>query len=272
MEALDPLVKNCVTVTGKPDAARTIVFVHGLGTDQTAWADVAAAFKDDFRIVLFDNAGAGRSIPEAFVQHRYLNLRTYAKDLIEICEALAVRDAIVVGHSAGAMIGVLAAIEAPLHFSKLVLIGASPRYLNDAESGYRGGFSDTDLKEIYRAVALNFPEWADRYAPMAMGNPGRPSLARHFAEGLKAIPHRHALTVLCSIFQSDHRADLPKLAKPTLLLQTQADLAVPMEVAEYLHREIRGSRLAVVEATGHFPHLSAPDAVITAMRDFVREP
>ena len=270
MKVLDPLKRNCVTVSGNLNAAKTIIFVHGFGTDQTAWNDVAAAFLDDFRVVLFDNVGAGRSIPEAFVQEHYLNLNKYADDLIEICAALNLRDAVVVGHSVGAMISLLAAIRKPSFFAKLVLIGASPRYLDDGD--YRGGFTEKDLNELYRVVTLRYSDWADSFAPLAMANADRPSLASHFAATIKLIPADRALTVLCSIFQSDHRADLEKLERPALLIHAREDIAVPQAVAEYLQRAIKGSRLAVINATGHLPHISAPSEVIAAMHDFVRSP
>ena len=270
MNALDPLKRNCVTVCGNLNAAKAIVFVPGFGTDQKAWKDVSAAFLDDFRVVLLDNAGAGQSIPEAFVQEHYLNLHQYAFDLLEICAVLKLRDAVVVGHSVGAMISVLAAIKEPSFFARLVLIGASPRYLDDGD--YRGGFTQKDLNELYRAIARHYPDWADSFAPRVMANADRPSLASNFAATIKSIPAERTLTVLCSIFQSDHRADLEKLDKPTLLIHANEDLAVPQEVAQYLQRAIKGSRLSVINATGHLPHISAPSEVIAAMYDFVRGP
>jgi sigma-B regulation protein RsbQ len=267
MRDVDPIKRNNVTVIGNPDADRSMIFIHGFGTDQTAWREVVETFLRDFRVILFDNVGAGRSMPEAFVQHRYLNLHSYAADLLEICDALRLKNTIVVGHSVGAMIGVLAAIKRPEVFSKLVLIGASPRYVDDGE--YRGGVSKDDLNALYRAVAGNYFDWADAFAPLAMANADRPSLAVDFAETIKTIPAQSALTVLCSIFQSDHRADLDQLDKPTLLIQAREDIAVPLAVAEYLHRHIKESRLSVINATGHLPHISAPAEVIAAMHDFV---
>ena len=245
-----------------------MVFVHGFGTDQTAWRDVVPAFCSDYRILLLDNAGAGRSAPEAFVQHRYLALRTYAADLAEVCAAAGVQDAVLVGHSVGAMICTLAANEHPTLAAKLVLVGASPRYLD--EPGYRGGFSEQDLQAIYGAVAAGYDEWADHYARAAM-DPGRPELAQHFASTLKQVPADHALTVLCSIFQSDLRTELRHVKLPTLIVQARNDVAVPLEVAEYLHRSIPGSTLRVIEAAGHLPHVSAPTVVVAAMAEFLGE-
>ena len=267
MNKLDPLERNNVTLAGNPQARRAMVFVHGFGTDQRAWSTVAESFGEDFSLVLLDNVGAGPSEPAAFQQSRYLNLGGYVSDLFEVCDALLLQDAILVGHSVGAMICLLAAARRPGRFSRLVMIGASPRYLDD--EGYRGGFAEADLKALYQEVSLRYSEWADAFAPAAMGNADKPQLARHFAETMKSIPADRALTVLCSIFQSDHRADVSTLDIPTLVIQSQDDPAVPLEVAEYLHQHIKGSRLALINATGHLPHVSARYEVVAAMSEFI---
>lgn len=263
---LDPLRRNNVVVAGNPAAAQTAVFVHGFGTDQSVWRELAREFEAGMRLVLLDNVGAGGSLPEAFVQHRYLNLRAYAADLVEVCDALQVRGATFVGHSAGAMAGVLAAGPRPELWSRLVLIGASPRYLDDR--GYRGGFTKADVDALYEDVLRNRDEWADRYAAVAMGNAERPELASAFAQSLKSLPPAHVLTVLCAIFQSDHRLDLGAVRVPTLVLQTRDDAAVPLEVAQFLSQSLPRGELRMVDATGHFPHVSAPAAIAAEMRAF----
>ena len=262
------LARNAVTVTGREDASQTLVFVHGFGTDQRSWRAVVPAFENDFRIVLLDNVGAGATSPSAFTQHRYLNLDRYASDLVEVCDALQVRRATLVGHSAGGMIVLLAAALRPDIASRLVLVGASPRYLED--EGYPGGFTREAIQDIYRAVSSNYHDWAERFAPLAMSNSDRPQLAEHFAEALKGIPPDRALTVLCSILQSDLRSDVARLALPTLILQTRNDNAVPPAVAEYLHAVIPHSQLVMLEVDGHLPHLSAPSLVVEAIGPFLR--
>ena len=165
MNKLNPLERNNVTLAGNPQARRAMVFVHGFGTDQRAWKTVAESFREDFSLVLLDNVGAGQSEPAAFLQSRYLNLGGYVSDLFEVCDALLLQDAILVGHSVGAMICLLAAARRPGRFSRLVMIGASPRYLDD--EGYRGGFAEADLKALYQEVSLRYSEWADAFAPAA---------------------------------------------------------------------------------------------------------
>lgn len=262
----DPLARNNVHVLGNAGAPGTLVFVHGFGTDQRAWREVAAAFADRHRIVLLDNAGAGGAAPDAFVQHRYLGLEQYALDLAEVCDALRLRAVTVVGHSIGAMIGVLLANRRPELVARLVLLAATPHYLNDGD--YRGGLERRDVDDIYSAVTRNYTEWACNFAPLMVG-PAAPELARDFAATLTDIPADRAFTVLCSILQSDHRAAMAAIRQPTLIVQTRDDALVPLSIAEWLRRTIPDARLEVIDAFGHVPHLTAPAAVIAALRPFV---
>lgn len=266
-EASNPLERNAVTRAGRRDGRPTVVFVHGFGSDQTVWQSVAASF-DDCDVVLLDNVGAGRSPPDAFVQHRYLGLDRYAADVAEVIEALDAGPVVLVGHSAGGMVAGLVAADWPELVSRLVMIGASPRYRNTAD--YHGGFSEDDVRDVYRAVAANYAEWADHFARTMMAAPERPHLARDFADCLRSIPSDRALTVLCSIFQCDHRDALERIACPTLIVQSRDDAAVPAEVAAFVHRAIGGSRIAGIDVSGHLPHVTAPDLLVAAIADFVR--
>ncbi len=261
------LKKNNVTVFNNDSTKQTIVFAHGFGTDQTAWKTVADAFADNYRLILYDNVGAGKADPSAFSPNKYDTLHSYADDLLDICNDLQVKDAIMVGHSVSGMISLLAAIKNTGHFSKMVLVGASPRYLND--TGYVGGFTQEALKGLFDAMANNYYAWVSGFAPAAMANEDRPQLAESFAQSLSAIRPDIAQSVARVIFQSDHRNDVPKLNIDTLLLQTKQDIAVPMEVAEYLHQNIKKSTLKVVDAEGHFPHISAPNEIITAIKEYI---
>jgi sigma-B regulation protein RsbQ len=259
--------KNNVKVLGNTAAQKNMVFGHGFGTDQNGWKAVTPAFENDYRIVVYDNVGGGASDPAAFSPNKYDTLKTYADDLIDICDALELEDVIMVGHSVSGMISLLASLKRPDLFSKLILVGASPRYLNDID--YVGGFDQATLDAFYAQMATNYFAWVSGFAPAAMANPDKPALAQSFADTLKAIRPDIAQSVARVIFQSDYRSEVPKLDKQTLIVQTRNDIAVPMEVAEYLHHHIKNSTLKVVNAEGHFPHISAPEEVINAIRTFI---
>ena len=262
-----PLTRHHVTVHGPADAARTVLLVHGFGTDQTVWHGLLPQLDPALRVITYDQAGCGQCDPSVFVQHRYLNLHGFARDLSALAQSLDLHDAALVGHSFGAMVGVLAALEAPDRFSRLALIGASPRYLDDGN--YHGGFKEEDIEQVYRVAMANYSGWTEAFAPMAVGPVNGPGLAEHFARSLQAIPPERALTVLCAILQSDHRQALPRLNQPVLLLQTQRDSFVPLAVAEYMARTLPHAELRLLDAQGHLPHLTAPAQVAEALRSFL---
>lgn len=266
----DALRRNAVTVMGDRTASETLVFVPGFGTDQTAWSDVASAFTPTHRVVLLDNVGAGRADPNAYRAHRYLSLQRWGDDLIEVLGAMDLpRGATLIGHSAGGAIALLAAVGAPTLVRQLVLLGASARYRDDV--GYRGGMTTADIDAIYRAVNAGFESWADAFARDVVGNPDRPAIAAIFAESLKRMGSKQALSTLHAILTSDVRAELPRVSQRTLILQSRRDVIVPWEAAEYLQRSVTNSRLTVIDAEGHHPHRSAPQAVVQALREFLVE-
>ncbi|AYV56409.1 alpha/beta fold hydrolase [Leptospira kmetyi] len=245
---------------------RTIVFGHGFGCDQSTWDKLVPHFKDQYKLVLFDTIGSGKTDPSFFSPDRYSNLYAYAEDLILLLDEINIQNSLYVGHSVSGMIGLIASIRRPELFSKLAFISASPRYLNDAD--YKGGFGQNDLDQLYAAMELNFFSWAGGFAPIAMGNPDRPELAQNFASSLREIRPDIGLTVARTIFQSDHRKDLAQSKRPVLILQPSDDIAVPMEVGEYLGKNIPQAAFRSIQATGHLPHFSSPESVIQELKSF----
>ena len=264
--AVDVLERNHVVVSGTP-GGQPMVFAHGYGCDQQMWRHVAPAFQD-FCVVTFDHVGAGRSDLGAYDPDRYATLDGYATDVLEICAALDLTDIVYVGHSVAAMIGVLAANRAPDRFAKLVLVGPSPRYIDD--DGYVGGFARDDIDELLASLDSNYLGWSQAMAPVIMGNPDRPELGAEltasFCQTDPAIAKRFAQAT----FLADNRADLPRVTTPTLILQCREDVIAPLAVGDFVHDAISGSELVVLDAVGHCPNLSAPAATIEAIARFAR--
>lgn len=265
MRAQDILARNNVQVRGAGE--RTMVFAHGFGCDQTMWKDVASAFEDDFRVVLFDYVGAGQSDLSAYDSARYGSLDGYAADVVEIGRALDLSGAIFVGHSVSAMIGALAQIEEPGMFTDLVMVGPSPRYIDD--EGYTGGFSRAQIEELLEFLAENHLGWAATMGPTIMGNADRPELGERLTNSFCSTDPDIAREFAGVTFFSDNRDDLARVTARTLVLQCREDVIAPPCVGEYVHRNLPNSSFVMLDASGHCPNLSAPDEVIRAMRAFV---
>jgi len=244
-----------------------MVFAHGFGCDQTMWRFVAPAFEDRYRVVLFDHVGAGRSDLSAYDPGRYSSLDGYADDVLALCAELDLHDVVLVAHSVSAMVAVLASIREPDRFAKLVLVGPSPRYVDD--DGYVGGFAQEDIDELLDSLDSNYLGWSSAMAPVIMGRPDRPELAAELTDSFCRTDPEIARRFAQVTFRSDNRADLGKVRVPTLVLQCSDDVIAPDEVGRYVAEQVPGSVLTVLAATGHCPQLSAPDETVAAIEAFL---
>lgn len=265
-ELIDTHRRNNVTVTGNPNG-RPMVFAHGFGCSQEMWRRVAPQFEADYKVVLFDHVGAGHSDLSAYNRSKYDSLYGYADDLLEILEDLDLHDVVYVGHSVSGMIGVLASVEDPSRFGKLVLVGPSARYVND--EGYVGGFERADIDGLLDALDSNYLGWSASMAPAIMGNPDRPELGAELTDSFCSTDPAIAQHFARVTFLSDNRRDLGRVTTPTLVLQCSDDIIAPLQVGAYVHTQIPGSRLVVMEATGHCPNLSGPDELVRDIRNYL---
>jgi sigma-B regulation protein RsbQ len=257
--------RNNIQVRGS--GPRAMVFAHGFGCDQNMWRFVAPEFERDYRTVLFDHVGAGQSDLNVYDPARYSNLQGYADDLLEIGRELRLENAVFVGHSVSAMIGALASLQDPGMFESLIMVGPSPRYIDDGE--YKGGFSAQQIEELLSFLEENHMGWSTQMAPVIMGNPDRPELGAELTNSFCRTDPEIAKAFARVTFMSDNRADLPRISARTLVLQCSEDIIAGQQVGEYVQKQIPRSELVMLKATGHCPNLSAPDEVIAAIRAFV---
>jgi sigma-B regulation protein RsbQ len=268
---MDIVERHNVQVHGDPGAP-PIVFAHGFGCDQNMWRFVWPAFADAHRVILFDHVGHGGTGRGRFDRERdrYATLDGYADDVLEILEALDVRDAVFVGHSVSAMIGALASVRAPERFSRLVMVGPSPRYIDDGD--YTGGFSRADIDGLLTSLESNYLGWSAAMAPAIMGNDDRPQLGSELTAAFCATDPEIARHFARVTFLSDNRADLARVTTRSLVLQCAADVIAPAAVGAYVHEHLPDSELVLLEATGHCPNLSAPEETTAAIRAFLASP
>ena len=238
------------------------MFAHGFGCDQNMWRFVAPSFEDRYRVIRFDHVGSGGALAP-YDPERYATLDGYADDVVDICRDLGLRDVVFVGHSVSAMIGVLADRAAPGLIGRHVMVGPSPRYLDD--DGYVGGFTADDIDGLLASLASNYLGWSQAMAPAIMGNPDRPALGSELATSFCRMDPDIAERFARATFLSDNRADLPHVATPALVLQCREDVIAPEEVGRYVASTMPCAELVVLDATGHCPNLSAPGQVVDAI-------
>jgi sigma-B regulation protein RsbQ len=244
-----------------------MVFAHGFGCDQNIWRFVAPSFERDYVTVLFDHVGAGGSQLSAYSSEKYATLQGYADDVVELGLELDLKNAVFVGHSTGAAIGALAAIEAEDMFKELVMIAPSPRYIND--DTYTGGFSESQVDEMLASLGHDYYEWLARMAPLFLGSSARPELSDDLLQSFRRADAGIAQDFARATFRSDIRDALPRVKTRSLIMQGGIDWITPTSVGQYMHRNMSDSEFVMMNAQGHFPQLSAPTHAVAAISEFL---
>lgn len=262
---MEVLKRHNVKVFGKGETP--MVFAHGYGCDQNMWRFITPAFEEDYKVVVFDYVGAGKSDAQAYSKDKYGRLQGYADDILAICHALSLRDVILVGHSVSAMVGALAVIAEPTLFRSLIMVSPSPCYISQGD--YVGGFSRADIDGMLQSLESNYMGWASAVAPVIMGNPDRPELGEELASSFCRADPEIARQFAKVTFLSDNRADLPRVRTRTLILQCSHDAIAPPAVGQYVHKAVAGSEFALLRASGHCPHMSEPEQTIAAIKGFL---
>ena len=260
------IARNNVSVSGNP-AGRPMVFAHGFGCSQEVWRNVTPAFTGDHLVVTFDNVGAGGSDLSAYDPGKYDSLHGYADDLLEILDDLDLHDVVFVGHSVSGMVGVLAANRDPSRFGALVLVGPSPRYVNDGD--YIGGFEQEDIDSMLDTLDSNYLGWSSAMAPVMTGNIDRPEIGLELTDNFCSTDPTIARHFARVTFLSDNRRDLAAVSVPTLVLQSTDDVIAPLSVGKFVADSIPHSRLVVLASTGHTPNLSDPDELARAISAYI---
>ena len=257
--------RNNVRVFGK--GTQPMMFAHGFGCDQNMWRFITPAFEDEYKIILFDYVGAGKSDISAYNAERYASLQGYATDIEEICEELNLENVIIIAHSVSAMIALLAAMQKPAYFSKIIMVGPSPCYIND--ENYVGGFERKDIEGLLETMEKNYIGWSNFLAPKIMGNDDRPELGNELSESFCSTDPVIARRFAEATFFSDNRQDLKKNKIPSLILQCSDDIIAPTQVGKYLSQNLPKSTLKIMKATGHCPHMSEPAETISLIKEYL---
>ncbi|MDN4494860.1 alpha/beta fold hydrolase [Ureibacillus aquaedulcis] len=262
----DTIKRNHVNISGK--GKKSIIFAAGFGCDQTVWKDVAPAFADEYQVILFDYVGLGSSNVSAFDPAKYSELSGYVQDVIDVCTALKLEDAIFIGHSVSSMIGLLASIQRPEYFSQLIMIAPSPCYLNDPPE-YKGGFEREDLESLLAMMEKNYIGWANAFSINLLNNNRQSDVAKNLEDRFCSTDPLIVNTFARACFFTDSRPHLAKAPVPSLILQCSDDIIAPKEVGEYLKKKMPNSTLTHMNAIGHCPHMSDPDETIQSIKKYL---
>lgn len=262
----NPILKrNNVRVFG--DGIQPILFSHGYGCDQQMWRFITPAFTEKYKVVLFDHLGSGKSDSSAYDYDKYDHLSGYAEDLVEICEALSLENIILVGHSVSSIVGALAVKIKPDLFDQLIMLGPSPRYINDGD--YFGGFDQQDIDSLVETLESNYLGWSSFISPVIIGNPDKEEFATELKNSFCSMDPDIAKHFAKVTFVGDYRDELRHVKIPTLIIQSHPDAIAPIEVGKYVHEQIPGSEYVQLASAGHCPHLTSPELLISTLKTYL---
>ncbi len=259
--------RNNVKVVG--DGSRVAMMAHGFGCDQTMWRFLMPLLEQEFRLVLFDYTGCGQSDPNCYDRDKYHTLHGYAQDLIDVCDALSLESVVLFGHSVSSTIGIIAASQRPEMFAEMVLICPSPCFLNYPPD-YHGGFEKADLEELLNLMDKNHVGWANYLAPLVIGENNPEEMTVMLADSFCSTDPMFLKPFAKATFFSDHRADLAACGVPCLILQSGHDSLANQGIGEYMAEHLPVASLNVIDASGHCLHMTHPQQVMAAFRQFSR--
>jgi sigma-B regulation protein RsbQ len=267
MNAYNIIERNNISISGNLDGP-PLLMAHGFGCDQNMWRFMKPELEKKYKVILFDYVGSGKSLLSDYSSERYSDLEGYAADIIDILEALELKNVSVIGHSVSSIITAIAYLKKPALISNIVMICPSPCFLNFPPD-YHGGFERSDLKELIDLMDKNYIGWADYLAPLVMGTANGAELVGELSGSFCSTDPLIAKNFANATFFSDYRHILPNLACPILLIQSASDALANVKIGEYMNQKIPASRLEIIDAEGHCLHMTNHNEIMPAVLKFL---
>ena len=237
------------------------LFLHGLGGSRTAWEPQLAGLADVRRCVAWDMPGYGASAggPDSFA--------TVADAAADLARRLSDGPVDVVGLSLGGMVAQHLALRHPDVVRTLALLDTSPAFGLDGVTTEQG-WLDARLSPL--AAGATPADMAPAVIGAIVGPQATDAQRAEAVAAMARVP-ADALRAACRMLVThDTRADLPRIACPTLVAVGEHDDETPVEYAKTIAALVPGARLEVVPGAGHLANLEQPAAVNALLREHWR--
>ena len=222
-----------------------LLLVPGLGGVATFWQRHVGALAAHFTVVLHDHRGCGRSSPARGLH----SVGQMADDVLQLMDGLGIARAHLIGHSTGGAIGQTLALDAPERLDRLVLSATWT-----AADGYFRRLFDTRAEALAKLGNAFYGRLGNLvlYPPWWLAANGETLEAVQAASPIPATSHDTVLARIAAIVAFDRRAELARIAHPTLVMAARDDAVTPAYFSEALAREIPNARLLLLPTGGHF--------------------
>jgi 3-oxoadipate enol-lactonase len=246
-----------------------VVFLHGVGGGRQGWVQQQTHVAQmGWRSLAWDMPGYGGSAMVTPYDFAHL-----AQALWQMLDEAHIHQAVLVGHSMGAMVALQAWTQKPARIRGLLLAASSPAF----------GNTDGDLQKQFLAQRLapleagkTMGDIADKLIP-ALAAPGGdqsnliPAHLQSAHQSMSAVPPDTYRAALHALVQFEQRAALPTITVPVLCLAAEHDRTAPPNVMERMAQKIPGARYACLASAGHLLHVEKPEAFYTELEKFLME-
>lgn len=233
----------------------TIVGIGGWIGSWELWAEPFSILSQNWHTLAYDHRGAGATLApiESITFDRLVD------DVFAVLDAYAIEHCILAAESAGALTAFGAALKNPDRITGLVIVdGLIHRQTPPEKDPFLLGLQTAYSATLDRFVDACLPEPADG----CIKQWGRKIINRASQDAAVAL-HLMASSV-------DLRADLPRLAQPTLIIHGEADLLVPISEAHWLAKTLPQAKLVVLKDAGHIPTMTHPVEIAQKITAFFR--
>ncbi len=239
------------------DSEKALIMVHGLGGSTNTWYPQAQVLKRDFRVVLYDLCGSGRSSTASAV-----SIDTHVEQLLEVVRISGGGPVHLAGHSMGTIICQHFAVRYPELVMSLVLLGAFPEPPEAARKALQG------RAEKVRAEGMS--SIADTIVAGGTSKDTKinnPSAAAFVRESIMA-QSAEGYALNCEALAAAKGVDLGGLQCETLLITGDEDRTAPPDVGRAMESVIKKSELHIVSGCGHWASIERPKQVNYQMTVF----
>ena len=238
--------------------ATPIVFLHGVGSDKSAWRPQLRYFGRERRSLAFDYPGYGDSDPAPEGTTR----DDYAAAILSAMHALGIERAHVCGLSLGGVVAIALHRQAPERCASLILA--------DTFAVHPEGQAIIERSRAALEITT-LGQMAEGRVDVLLAQPADPALRSEVVETMGRIDPTAYLIGCEAVWLADQRDRAEAVRVPTLVLCGAEDKVTPPSLAAELAALIPGARELVIEHAGHLSNLEQADAFNRAVDDFIRE-
>lgn len=240
----------------------TVVLLHGYPFNRSMWREQVEALKESYRVIAPDLRGHG----ETTVTDEPATMEEMARDVAALLDELGIERVALCGLSMGGYVTLAFYRRFPLRARALVLADTRPQADTEEARRKREEQAGQILKEGMQAIADDFLKKVLTAATLAE----KPEMTARVREMiLQTDPQGAASALRGMAARPDRTALLEEVLAPTLILVGSEDEITPPADSELMRREIRGSRLKVLEGASHLSNLERPAEFNRALLDFL---